>query len=212
MREIRAISDETLAAWVNRTTQDFQLLTFTPGNLTIQIALLRLISIQQVSLADFARAKGGKTCFLVHLTIPSAVCEPQLITSPDDVLNSIQEFNNLRQSIPVLSWLRWDSKHVQDTALLHVQPSIEESVKSAIENISLANFYKWIGDASDEELLPFCGTFLGERAQQHNEFMWTQLKAVQPLCRKYIISLIATQSSCSWGKGLLDEEHIVVKW
>lgn len=187
IRAIREVFDEQLSTWVSRTTQDYQLLTFSPSNLTVQLALLRLLGISELSLADFGRSKGGKNCFLITLPIPNISTEPCLFVSPEDVFLMIHEF---KASKPVLPSFDPTIRNALD----HVKPYIKEKAEIAICNGSLGAFYKKIGDASEHELHALCDDLLGQTYQHHHERMFKQLQAAQPLCRTY--STLGSIESC----------------
>ena len=54
-RDFSSSTDQTLLDWVVSSTNDHQVLDFSPENLTLHIAFLRLIGISTVSLNDLGR-------------------------------------------------------------------------------------------------------------------------------------------------------------
>ena len=178
IRPIREVFDEKLSTWVSRSTQDFQLLTFTPKNLTVQLALLRLLGFTDVSLDDFGRTKGGDKCFLTTLPLPTTSSGPQLIVSSEDVLSTIREFNTTKPTLP-----SYDP--TISNAVDHVKPFIEKNAENDICSDTLSAFYQKIGNASERELHAFCDAVLGQAHQHYHQRMFTQLQAAQPLCRAH---------------------------
>ncbi|MCR9192699.1 MAG: hypothetical protein NXI01_08595 [Gammaproteobacteria bacterium] len=154
-RKPHPVQDQCLNDWVSATTKDYQLLSYSPENLTIQIAFLRLIGISQISFNHLSREKGGFTCFINTLNITPSV-ESTIITSANDVIDSIIEFGE-KTDIPTIRSLE---PKIKDP-MSHVKPSIITNAQKALNDGTLEQFYEIISQASDDKLTLFARHILG---------------------------------------------------
>jgi len=177
----RSVFDQTLFDWVEKTTQDYQLLDYAPQNLTIQIAFLRLIGIKQISLTELSRKKGSKICFLNHLNINLANAEPYLVISGEEVLSSIGEFTPSKHSIKPKSL----DRTIGDP-LLHVKPTFVEDSKVIINKRILEMFYRKISQSTDSELQSFCESFLVSETTQHKQLLFEKMQTARTICTNYL--------------------------
>jgi len=140
----RPVQDQRLSKWVSRSTQDYQLLSFSPKNLTVQIAFLRLMGMPKVSLDHLSREKGTTSCFISTLNIAPSM-ESKIITSVNDVVDSIKEFGDQKDRAAIKSL-----DLVIADPMLHVKPSIINNAQEALDDGSLEQFYRIFADSSDD--------------------------------------------------------------
>jgi len=151
----RPVQDQRLSKWVSRSTQDYQLLSFSPKNLTVQIAFLRLMGMPKVSLDHLSREKGTTSCFISTLNIAPSM-ESKIITSVNDVVDSIKEFGDQKDRAAIKSL-----DLVIADPMLHVKPSIINNAQEALDDGSLEQFYRIFADSSDDKLAQFARHLLG---------------------------------------------------
>lgn len=154
----RPVQDQCLSKWVSDSTKDYQLLTFSPKNLTVQIAFLRLIGIPKISLDHLGREKGTTTCFISTLDIVPFV-KSKIITSVTDVVDSINEFGDRKGGAAPIKSL---AREIADP-ILHVEPSIITDAQEALDNGSLEQFYRIFAESSDDKLAQFAHHLLGSQ-------------------------------------------------
>ena len=180
---VSPVFEQSLAAWAEESTKKFQLLDFTPSDLAIEVAFLRLLGVERISLEDLGRERGSKGCFVSHLAVVEDA-HPFIITSPNDVLDSIEE-------------LRADSHHrlkslysgVSDP-VAHIKPSIVEKVTMSLSTHELENFYTIISHLSDDDMLELAHHLLEQDSEPHYvELLLENLKKARAACKEYIASL-----------------------
>lgn len=184
-RALSSSTDQTLLDWVVSSTNDHQVLDFSPENLTLHIAFLRLIGISTVSLNDLGRERGTKVCFLkIGLHLKDA--EPKLLTSKEDMLSSILEFNTSARHIKI------SSTHSDDPFALAL-PSILSDSEITFKTHELEAFYEEIAHLSDNDIQEFATKFFKEGEEGEQQILIANLKKARNLC--------ATVSNSTFNPG-----------
>lgn len=165
-------TDQTLLDWVVSSTNDHQVLDFSPENLTLHIAFLRLIGIDTVSLNDLGRERGTKVCFLkIGLHLKDA--EPKLLTSKEEVLSSIVEFHTTDRHIKI---------NTSADPFVLALPIILNDSEIAFKTHELEAFYEEIAHLSDNDIQEFATKFFKEGEEREQQILIANLKKARNLC------------------------------
>lgn len=185
---VSPVYEQTLLDWAAGTTKKFQLLDFSPDDLVIEVAFLRLLGVEHVSLQDLGREKGSHRCFISKLAVVENA-HSVVIQSLDEALNSIEELRtNSSSQIQSLN------KGVHDP-VAHIKPAIEDGITHALESRQLELFYRKMSELSDCHIIEITEHFLAaDSAPQKKELFLNNLKKARSACQEYVASLEQVQN------------------
>lgn len=187
---VRPVFEQNLAEWAENSTKKFQLLDFTPADLAIEVAFLRLLGVEKVSLEDLGRERGSMGCFVSHLPIVEGA-HPVIITSLEDVLSSIDELNANSGHRHLKSLYAGVSDPIA-----HIKPPIVDSVNIVLNSHALEAFYKKVSLLSDNEIMVLTHQFLtNDKNPHHLQVLSDNLKKARIACQDYITSLEQEEQS-----------------
>jgi hypothetical protein len=186
---VSPVFEQTLLDWAAGTTKKFQLLDFSPDDLVIEVAFLRLLGVERVSLQDLGREKGSHRCFISNLAVVEHA-HSVVIQSLDEALNSIEELRaNSRSQIQSLN------KGVPDP-IAHIKPAIEDGIINALESRQLELFYRKMSELSDGHIIEITEHFLTADSAPHKKALFlNNLKKARSACQEYVASLEQVQNS-----------------
>ena len=175
--------EEDLSHWAEDTTRKFQSLDFTPDDLAVDVAFLRLLGVQRISLEDLGRERGSTHCFIRRVpVIPNA--QPTLTLTLDDVLNTIEEFRpdskrHLRSLYPAVS-----------DPVAHIKPAVVDSVTISLDSHALEDLYKKMSQLSDIDIINMVKKYLGDESSlEQKTLLATNLRNARTVCQEYIAHL-----------------------
>lgn len=180
-RNLLPQSEQTVWDWMLSAIQDHQLRDFSPENLAIHIAFLRLMGISSVSLKDIGRTRGTKECFLLSRISLCSIQTPQLTHTTSEVLASILEFNLAPQIKSLTSPLFVDT-------IAHVRPNIIDDCESVFRKKGLDRLYHQVSQLTDLEIDCIVQKFFETASPNDKAKLTENFKQARLLCVYFVRS------------------------